>query len=209
MEPFTLRQRAGLAPLTSIVPEKTALVLIDLQMDYFTPGRVLIPEGEAAVTKAGALRAWARDTCLTVIHIQHLSPTTSPIFASGTSGVDFHPAVAPADGEIVITKAFPSSFHQTELQATLQARGIDTLIIAGMMTHMCVDTTTRGAAHLGYRAIVAADACATRDLPAFDGQGVIAHQDLHRTVLTALSDRFADVMTLEQVMHLAITVHAS
>ncbi len=129
---------------------------------------------------------------------------TGPLFAEGSVGADIHPLIAPAAGELLIAKRLPSSFCGTELQERLSAHSIDTLIIAGLMTHMCVDSTTREAVHLGFRALVVSDACATRDLPAYDGQGVVAHRDLHRAALTALSDRFADIMSCKQVMALQV-----
>lgn len=200
----TLRQWAGLTPVSEINAKNTALVLIDIQMDYFTPGKLHIPDGEAAVSQAAAVREWARSKGITIIHIQQQSNPAAPIFAAGTPGVEFHPKVAPVDGEIVIPKGLPSSFKGTTLQEELSARSIDMLIITGLMTHMCVDSTTREAIHLGYKTIVVSDACATRDLPIATGEGVLSHKELHRAALTALSDRFADVMPARAVMELEV-----
>ncbi len=199
--PQTLRQIAGLKPPTVIDPQKTALVLIDMQMDYFTPGKLLIPDGERVLARASALRAWAHARGVTIVHIQQLSSPASPIFATGSDGAAIHPRLAPREGETVIPKTLPSSFDRTELHDFLQARGITTLIIAGLMTHMCVETTARGALPLGYAVIVSADACASRDLPA-PGGGVIPHAEVHRNALAALGDRFADVLTVEEIVGL-------
>ncbi|HEX2986988.1 MAG TPA: isochorismatase family protein, partial [Chloroflexota bacterium] len=108
----------------------------------------------------------------------------------------------PQDGETVIEKTLPCSFDRTTLHDFLQLRGISVLILAGLMTHMCVETTARGALPLGYAVIVAADACASRDLPSFDGQ-VIPHQEVHRNALAAMADRFADVLLTDDVVKLA------
>ena len=129
----------------------------------------------------------------------------APIFAAGSAGIAIHPRLTPCTGEAVIAKTLPSSFDRTELHDILQARGITTLILAGLMTHMCVETTARAALPLGYSVIVAADACASRDLPAYDGLGIIEHQQVHRNALTALSDRFADVLATETILHLVMS----
>lgn len=202
--PQTLRQLAGLTPPSSLDPAKTALILIDLQMDYFTPGKLLIPDGERVVDRAVQLRDWATDQGVAVVYVQQLSSPASPIFATGSTGVAIHPRLAPREGETVITKTFPSSFDNTDLHPFLQARGITTLILAGLMTHMCVETTARGAVPLGYAVIVAADACASRDLPAYDANGVVSHQEVHRNALTALADRFADILSTEAIVQLRV-----
>jgi len=199
----TLRQWAGLAPVSQVDADTTVLVLIDIQMDYFTPGKLLIPGGEAAVSQAAALREWARANDIAIIHIQQLSKNSSPLFASGSVGAEFHPKVMPEGNETIIQKGLPSSFRGTVLQEYLTERGIDTLVIAGLMTHMCVDSTTRDALHLGYKVIVVSDACATRDLPLANGEGILPHGELHRATLAALADRFADVLPATSVMGLA------
>ena len=197
----TLRQWAGLRPPTSIDPTATALLLIDIQMDYFTPEKLLIPEGERVVERALQLRQWAGVQGIAVVHIQQITPNpASPLFAAGTPGIAIHPRLTPREGETVISKTFPSSFDNTELPAFLPSRGITTLILAGLMTHMCVETTARAAVPLGYAVIVAADACASRDLPVYDGAGTISHHDVHRHALTAIADRFADIMSTEAIM---------
>lgn len=201
----TLRQWAGLAPVSQIDADTTALVLIDIQMDYFTPGKLLIPDGEAAVSQAAALLEWARANNIAIIHIQQLAKSpASPLFAPESVGAEFHPRVMPESNEIVIQKGLPSSFRGTTLQEQLTERGIDTLIISGLMTHMCVDSTTRDALSLGYKVIVASDACATRDLPLTDGEGILPHKELHKATLAALADRFSDVLPAAAVMGLTV-----
>ncbi len=200
----SLRQWAGLAKPTTLTKAATALVIIDVQQDYFCD-KLILPNGEAAVKNAARLLAWARERKLTIIHIQQqaLKPG-SPLFAPDSSGIEFHPAVAPAAGELVVVKHFPSSFAQTNLRDKLRERNIDTLILCGLMTHMCVDTTARGALEYGYRAIVAHDACATRDLPAHDGKSIVPHSVIHTSTLAALADRFADVMAVEEITGLTV-----
>jgi len=204
--PLTLRQIAGLAPIGSVTPSKTALILIDIQVDYFTEGKLPIPDGQRVLQNASKLLDWADKNHIAVVHIQQLSKNpAAPIFAINSPGAEIHPSVAPRAGHTVITKGLPSSFCGTELGAWLKERGIDTLVIAGLMTHMCVDSTTREALHLGYRVVLASDACASRDLPAHDGDGVISHEVVHLVALSALADRFADVMTSDEVISLGIS----
>jgi nicotinamidase-related amidase len=198
----TLRQLAGLQVLESIDKSKTALILIDIQNDYFTPDKLFIPDGARMLDCAVRLRDWARKKGIAIVHIQQISPASAPIFAKGSNGGNIHPALEPRQGETVIEKTLPSSFDRTNLHDFLQARGISTLILAGLMTHMCLETTARGALPLGYAVIVAADACASRDLPSYDGR-VIPHQEVHRNALAAIGDRFADVLMTEDVIKLA------
>jgi len=201
----TLRQWAGVRPPTTLDRQSTALLLIDIQMDYFTPGKLLIPDGDRVLDLAGALRDWAAGSGLPVVHIQQCSAPTSPLFAAGTTGCAIHHSLTPREGEFVIAKTLPGSFDRTELHAMLQVRGITTLILAGLMTHMCVETTARTALPLGYTVLVAADACASRDLPTYDGQGIIPHTEVHRNALAALADRFAEVLTTAALQELAAT----
>lgn len=198
----TLRQWAGLTPPAGLDTDKTAMLLIDIQMDYFTPGKLEIPDGEAVLEKVAKLREWARTKGIRIIHIQQLSKAGGPLFASDGEGVNFHPKVAPKEGEKVITKALPSSFINTELGEYLKSNSIDTLIIIGLMTHMCVETTARDAAQLGYKAIVVSDCTASRDLPNYDSSGVMPAREVHAAALTAIADRFADIMPSEKVMTL-------
>lgn len=195
--PLTLRQIAGLCPPESIEPGHTALILIDIQNDYFNPQGLLIPEGARVLANAARLMDAADASGMVVIHIQQVSPNPiSPIFAEGSEGVAIHASLAPRPAHQRIQKQLPSSFAGTTLEACLRAQGIETLILAGMMTHMCVDSTARDALHRGYRVLIASDACASRDLPD-DRGGVVDAETVHRATLAALADRFADVMTTE------------
>jgi nicotinamidase-related amidase len=200
----TLRQWAGLTRPTAITKAKTALVLIDIQQEYFRD-KLIIPDGAPTVENATRLLVWARQNHMTVVHIQQQAAKPGgPLFAPDSSGIEFHPSVTPAASELVVVKHFPSSFTQTDFHTRLQEHGIETLILCGLMTHMCVDSTARGALEYGYRVILARDACATRDLPAPEGDTVLSHSVIHTATLAALADRFADVMTAEEIAKLAM-----
>ena len=169
-----------------------ALLLIDIQNDYFPDGKMELVDSEQAGKHAGKLLAAFREKKLPVFHVQHISARAgATFFLPGTRGVDVHASVAPLAGEVVVTKNYPNAFHKTTLLQQLRELAIDSLIIAGMMTHMCVDTTVRAACDLGFACTVAHDACATRDLT-FGDATVPAH-DVQTVYMASLNGLFAKV----------------
>ena len=171
-----------------------ALLIIDIQNDYFPGGRMELVGSLAASVQAKALLEAFRARGLPVIHVQHLSTRPgATFFLPGTDGAKIHESVQPAAGETVITKHFPNAFRETTLADTLRERGIKSLVIAGMMSHMCIDTSTRAAADAGYACTLAHDACATRDL-AFGGATVPAAQ-VHAAFMAAMNGAFAKVVS--------------
>ena len=172
----------------------TALLIIDLQNDYFPGGRMELVGSPAASLEAKALLQAFRARGLPVIHVQHVSTRPgATFFLPDTEGVRIHESVQPAAGESVVTKHFPNAFRETGLGETLRERGVDTLVIAGMMSHMCIDTSTRAAADAGFACTLAHDACATRDL-AFGGTTIPAAQ-VHAAFMAAMNGAFAKVVT--------------
>lgn len=172
----------------------TALLIIDIQNDYFPGGRMELVGSPAASLEAKALLQAFRARGLPVIHVQHLSTRPgATFFLPDTEGVRIHENVQPAAGETVVTKHFPNAFRETGLGETLRERGIDALVIAGMMSHMCIDTSTRAAADAGFACTLAHDACATRDL-AFGGTTIPAAQ-VHAAFMAAMNGAFAKVVT--------------
>lgn len=175
-----------------------ALLLIDIQNDYFPGGAMELVGSSAAGTKAGKLLQAFRERVLPVIHVQHIA--TRPgvtFFLPNTFGARIHQSVTPADNEAVFQKTFPNSFRETSLLQHLQDHRISHLVIAGMMTHMCIDTTVRAAADLGFRCVLAHDACATRSL-SFGGAHVSA-ENVHAVFLAALNGSFAEVLSVEEI----------
>lgn len=142
-----------------------ALLLIDIQNDYFPGGKMELVGSEPAGENAARILSCFREKELPIFHIQHLSTRPgSTFFLPNTSGADFHDSVSPLDEERVITKNHPSAFYKTALLFKLREEKITSLLIAGMMTHMCIDTTVRAAYDLGFHCSVAHDACAARNL---------------------------------------------
>lgn len=196
MSARTLRQIVR-APLqlhagATLDAAKTAVVFIDYQNEY-RQGPLALPDEPVASKAARRLRAWADRVGIALIHVLHRAPATAPIFAADTLGAAPIEGLAPAAGETVIFKHLPSAFIGTGLAEVLQAGGIETLLVAGYMTHNCVDSTAREAFHRGYRVGVVADASATRDLPGPAGLDIPA-ATVHAAVLAGLGDRIAEIV---------------
>jgi nicotinamidase-related amidase len=171
----------------------TALLIIDIQNDYFPGGAMELEGADAAGAKAGAALEKFRKNGNPVIHVQHLSVRPgSTFFLPGTKGAEIHPSVSPREVETVIEKNFPNSFRGTKLEQTLKDSGVKNLVVAGMMTHMCVDATVRHAADLGYKITLLGDACATR-AQSYAGEQVPARQ-VHAAFLAALNGFYAKVV---------------
>jgi len=179
----------------------TALVVIDAQQEYFAPlGQVVLPGGPAAVTRIARALAWARAESMPIVHIVHESRKPgAAIFAPGSPALAIHPEASAAPGEPVMTKHLPGSFTGTALEQFLRGRGVERVILSGFMTQMCVDTTARQAAHLGFGVTVLADATAAKAVQGPDGE-VISADQVHRTHLGSLQGFLADIKRLDDIM---------
>ena len=180
--------------------DKAALVIIDVQQEYFAPGgRLPLPHGPDAVKQIVLTLDWARHRRLPVLHVVHESrKPNATIFAPGSPGLAIHPDVTPVPEEPIIQKHLPGAFTGTSLEDELRKRGVEQLVIAGFMTQMCVDTTTRQAAHLGYKVTVLSDATAAMDVKDPDGR-VIPADAVHRTHLGSLSGFLAEIKRADQL----------
>jgi len=180
---------------------KTALIIIDVQNDYFPDGKMELNNSMEAGVKINDLLRFFRNSEMQVVHIQHISlkPGAS-FFLPGTVGAEFHYNVKPLTGEKVFVKNYPNSFRNTGLDEFLKENKISKLIIAGMMTHMCIDTSVRAAFDLGYECIVAGDCCATRAL-SIDNITISA-ENVQHSFLAALNGTFAKVVNKDEVFNL-------
>jgi nicotinamidase-related amidase len=175
-----------------------ALVIVDIQNDYFSGGANPLDGPEGAAANAARLLQSFRDSGEQVVHLQHVWDEPDATFMRpGTPGVEIHDSVTPTDGEPVLQKAFPNGFVGTSLEADLRAAGADQVVVCGMMTSMCVDATVRAAADLGFTVTVAHDACATMPL-SFDGVDVPA-PSVHAAFLAALADGYASVVPTDDL----------
>ena len=178
---------------------KKALIVIDLQNDYFPGGKWTLSGIEAASENAARLLAHARQNGDLVVHIRQefLSPD-APFFIAGSDGARIHPKVQNLDGEHVVLKNYVNSFRETDLKAVLDRNGIDELVICGAMSHMCVDAATRAANDFGYTCLVIHDACASRDME-FEGVNVPASH-AHAAFMAALRFGYASVLATEEYL---------
>lgn len=179
---------------------KTALLVIDIQKDYFPGGKFPLVNPEEAAKNAYMLLQCFREHGGCHIHIQHISlKPDAKFFIRGDSGSDIHDSVAHFEGEPIVYKHYPNSFRETNLLEMLKEWGVERVVITGMMTHMCVDATARAAADFGFKVIIAEDACATRDLE-YDGT-TIPVEHVHKAFLAALKS-YGQVMKSEEMIAL-------
>lgn len=151
---------------------KRAIIVVDLQNEYLATGKLPLVGIDAATANAVRVIADARIKGVPVLHVRHESASgDAPIFVPGSDGVRIMTAVAPNGDEPVIVKNHVNSFRDTDLKQQLEARGIEDVVVAGAMSHMCVDAVVRASADMGYAVTVLHDACATRDL---EFNGVVA-----------------------------------
>ena len=186
----TLRELSALPGRPAALAE-SALVLIDCQNTY-TRGVMELDGVSAALDEVATLLDRARTAGIPVIHVQHDGGAGSPYDLGDDIGA-IVPLVAPRDGEPVVVKQYPDSFVSTDLDERLKAAGVSNLVLTGFMTHMCVNSTARGAFNLGYAPSVVASATATRSLPGVDGAPLPASA-VQAASLAALSDLFAIVV---------------
>ena len=176
---------------------KTALLLIDLQNDYFEGGTMTLVNADKASENARLVLDKFRNEDLTVIHIQHIATNSgATFFLPDTLGAEIHKNVMPTGKEKVIVKHFPNSFLETELLSFLKKNGITHLVICGMMTHMCVDATTRAAKDLGFNCTLIGDACATKNLEIYSEK--VNANDVQNAFLAALNSTYARVCTSKE-----------
>jgi nicotinamidase-related amidase len=188
--PVTLRSLSGL-PADPAPLRESALVMIDCQNTY-RRGVMQLEGVEEALSQARRLLERARALGVPVIHIAHDAGPGSPYDLRAEIG-QIADVVAPLGDEPVIVKNYPSSFEKTDLHERLARLGAKNLVLAGFMTHMCVNSTARAAFNHGYRATIVAGATATRALPSPSG-GVVPASVVHEAALATLGDLFAVVI---------------
>ncbi len=184
-EVTTLRDLVGLGNSATPISD-SALVIIDAQNTY-CEGIMKLDGVEAAMEECKTLLNRFRQAGRPVFHIQHDAGPGTPYDVSSHIG-QIAAAVTPQPGEAVITKNYPNSFTQTELDELLKKAGVSNLILVGFMSHMCVNSTARGAFSLGYNPTVVASATATRSLPSKVTGAALPSAQVHEAALAALSD---------------------
>jgi len=179
---------------------KTALLVIDIQKDYFPGGKYPLVNPLEAAQKAYIILQCFRESGHHHVHIQHVSlEPDATFFISGDRGTDIHDSATHFEGEPIVYKHEPNSFLNTNLLELLKSWEIERVVITGMMTHMCVDATARAASDLGFQVIIAEDACATRDLKY--GDTTIPAELVHKSFLAALKS-YGKVMRSDEIIAL-------
>lgn len=174
-----------------------ALIIIDIQNDYFPGGKAELVNPDKASGNAKLLLEYFRNNHLPVVHIQHISNRpNATFFIPDTKGAEIHADVTPKETEQIIIKHYPNSFRETGLLEYLKSNNITDLVICGMQTHMCVDSTTRAAKDFGFNCVVISNACATKDLEI--NQVKVNASDVQTSFLSALNYFYSTVMTTEQ-----------
>lgn len=177
----------------------TALLIIDIQNDYFPGGKMELEGAIEASLQAKKILNYFRHQQNLVTHIQHIATRpNATFFLPNTEGVEIHTNVKPHSNEYVVEKNFPNSFKETPLFDVLKKHDIQHLVITGMMTHMCIDATTRAAFDLNFQCTVLHDACATKAL-AFNEHTVSA-KDVHHAFLAALSVPYAKILSVSEFL---------
>ncbi len=173
--------------------QQKALIIIDIQNDYFIGGKMPLIGSDKAAANAKLVLAEFRKEELPIIHIQHISARPEAgFFLPDTKGAEIHSDVAPIKGEKLIVKHYPNSFRETELLDYLKEKGISELVICGMMTSMCVDATVRASKDYGYNCTVIGDACAAPNLE-INGK-TISGEDVNSAFLATLNYFYATVV---------------
>jgi len=179
---------------------KQALLIIDIQNDYFQGGAMELAGAEEAAQQAILLIESFRSDEKPIVFMQHIASEEASFFKPHTHGVHIHQSVEPQKGDVVLQKSYPNSFRDTALLTLLRKGGIQELIICGMMTHMCVDTTVRAAYDLGFSCKLIGDACATKTLE-YEGRSVDS-KEVQASYLAAIDGTFAEVLNTKVFLDL-------
>jgi len=164
-----------------------ALLIIDVQNDYFEGGSNALYEPLVALGNIESVLEKFRDEGLPVFHVQHINGAGNSLFAEGTWGVEIHENITPLENEIVITKNVVSSFSNSNLEELLREAGITDLIICGMQSNICINSAVREASEFVYEIVLLEDSCAAASL------------ETHEKAINNLHD-FANVLNTKEYL---------
>ena len=177
---------------------KKALIVIDLQNDYFPGGKMQLDNTQEVLENTNKLIKYAREQEYKIYFIQHIAKKEdAPFFVRNTQGVKLYNKLD-LQNDLVIIKNYPNSFRETNLHEELLKHNIQDLLICGAMTHMCIDTTTRAAFDLGYKCTLVSDCCATKELK-FQ-EKTIKSEDVQNSCLAALNGTFCDIFDTKELI---------
>lgn len=200
----------------TIDPPKTALIIIDMSNDFLKPGAPMeLPGGRAMIPQLNRLAEVCRQLGIPVIFTTHAHrPDGSDmgrmgdlfrnvregrLLSAGTEGVEIYPDIQPLPGDYLIEKRRYSAFQNTDLELILRNKGIDTVIIGGVATNICCESTAREAFFKDFKVVFLSDGNATFDLPD-RGWGRIPKEEVQRYVLTTLAWGFGRVAAIDEVL---------
>ena len=200
----------------TVDPAKTAFLIIDMSNDFLKPGALMeLPEGREMIPRLNRLAEACRARGIPVVYTTHAHREAGAdtgrmgdmfrnvregrMLVAGTEGVEIFPDIAPQPGDYLVEKRRYSAFQNTDLELILRSKGIDTLIIGGVATNVCCESTAREAFFKDFKVIFLSDGNATFDLPD-RGWGVIPKEDVQRHVLTTLAWGFGRVASIDQVL---------
>lgn len=177
----------------------TALLLLEIQNDYFPNGRIPLEKSLEVSSKAKSILHAYREKKMSIIHVQHISThPNATYFLPCTKGADFHADVAPLKGEMIVKKHYPNSFKDTSLLNFLVKNKINHLLVCGMMTHLSVDATVRAAYDLGFSCTVVHDACAAKQLE-FNHNNITS-QTVHNAFMAAFYPSYATIIATDDYL---------
>ncbi|QQK76686.1 cysteine hydrolase [Salicibibacter cibarius] len=178
----------------------TALIVVDIQNDYFPNGKMELSNPDKAAENAAKVIDWFRQNNKdNIFHVQHIAASPElGFFLPNTEGAEIYETVQPLENEDVTVKNFPNSFLQTDLESKLREKGVTKAVVVGMMTHMCIDATVRAAVDLGFETTLIEDACATREL-SYQERTVPAEQ-VHSAFVSAVDGMYATVISTEDFL---------
>ena len=196
--PSTLLELAG-GEFDKLDWSNCAVVFIDYQNEYVNGAMPLGQLGSKAIANAGLLLNKARKEDIPIFHIAHHGEDNGNVFDPLSSNVAIVDDLKPMNGEKTITKKHPNAFYNTDLEELISATQKQQIIFAGFMSHMCVSSSVRAAFDLGFQNFVCHDACATRDLPNATRETISA-DTMHDTAMAALQDRFAALVSTDELV---------
>jgi biuret amidohydrolase len=200
----------------SIIPEKTAMLVVDMQNDFVQEGAPIeVPRARAMVPRLNRLLDACRAHGILVIYIHHVirggdvdagrladhheAVRNNKALLAGTPNVEIYAGLRPHPHDLIVAKPRYSAFYGTDLEGILRSKGIDTLIVGGTVTNVCCDSTARDAFSRDYKVIFLSDGTATRDLPDL-GFGPVSADEIQRVALTVLAMSFAQVSSIDHVV---------
>lgn len=191
-----------------VVPERTALVNVDLQNCFVDGYPSSAPDGPAILARINDLAAKCRDAGILVVHTSHVlrpdgsnagvlgevSPMVLGMLIKGSESAELHPDLVVDERDVLLEKPRHGAFQNTDLELTLRSRGIDTVIISGIATSVCCDTTAREAVARDFRVFFLSDGTSTADMPGASAA------ELRKATLATIGFLFAQVLTIDEML---------